>query len=143
MLPTQSDWTGRGVFATRPALRETNPTNSTPPARVRGRSGEAGEGKPLPFLGTQELTEAAPPKPPPLPEVGTPSAEPPHRRAEPGSTLLSRSGDGLAGAVGVRPPFTGRARERSADGDRGSTRSSGELDGCRPLGSVARPRVRR
>ena len=46
MLPTQSDWTGRGVFATRPALRETNPTNSTPPARVRGRSGEAGEGKP-------------------------------------------------------------------------------------------------
>ena len=46
VLPTQSDWTGRGVFATRPALRETNPTNSTPPARVRGRSGEAGEGKP-------------------------------------------------------------------------------------------------
>ena len=71
MLPTQSDWTRRGVFATRPALRETNPTNSTPPARVRGRSGEAGEGKPLPFLGTQELTEAAPPKPPPLPEVGS------------------------------------------------------------------------
>ena len=122
MLPTQSDWTGRGVFATRPALRETNPTNSTPPARVRGRSGEAGEGKPLPFLGTQELTEAAPPKPPPLPEVGTPSAEPPHRRAEPGSTLLSRLGDDLAGAVDDRPPFRGRARERSADGDRGSTR---------------------
>ena len=45
VLPTQSDWTRRGVFATRPALRETNPTNS-PPARVRGRSGEAGEGKP-------------------------------------------------------------------------------------------------
>ena len=129
MLPTQSDWTGRGVFATRPALRETNPTNSTPPARVRGRSGEAGEGKPLPFLGTQELTEAAPPKPPPLPEVGTPSAEPPHRRAEPGSTLLSRSGDGLAGAVDDRPPFRGRARERSADGDRGSTRSREGLTG--------------
>ena len=110
MLPTQSDWTGRGVFATRPALRETNPTNSTPPARVRGRSGEAGEGKPLPFLGTQELTEAAPPKPPPLPEVGTPSAEPPHRRAEPGSTLLSRLGDDLAGAVDDRPP-SGAARE--------------------------------
>ena len=129
MLPTQSDWTGRGVFATRPALRETNPTNSTPPARVRGRSGEAGEGKPLPFLGTQELTEAAPPKPPPLPEVGTPSAEPPHRRAEPGSTLLSRLGDDLAGAVDDRPPFTGRARERSADGDRGSTRSWEGLTG--------------
>ena len=55
MLPTQSDWTGRGVFATRPALRETNPSNSTPPDPVRGRSEEAGEGKPLPFLGTQEL----------------------------------------------------------------------------------------
>ena len=46
MLPTQSDWTGRGVFATRPALRETNPSNSTPPDPVRGRSEEAGEGKP-------------------------------------------------------------------------------------------------
>jgi hypothetical protein len=55
VLPTQSDWTRRGVFATRPALRETNPSNSTPPDPVRGRSEEAGEGKPLPFLGTQGL----------------------------------------------------------------------------------------
>ena len=59
MLPTQSDWTGRGVFATRPAPRETNPSNSTPPDPVRGRSEEAGEGKPLPFLGTQELRSSS------------------------------------------------------------------------------------
>ena len=35
-----------GVFATRPTLRETNPSNSTLPDAVRGRSEEAGEGKP-------------------------------------------------------------------------------------------------
>jgi hypothetical protein len=92
---------GRGVVCLLPARPLGKPTQPTPPppARVRGRSGEAGEGKPLPFLGTQELTEAAPPNPPPLPEVGTPSAEPPRRRAGPGCTVLSSSGDALADMV--------------------------------------------
>ena len=36
VLPTQSDWTGRGVFATRPALRETNPSISAPPRPAEG-----------------------------------------------------------------------------------------------------------
>ena len=42
------------LLPTRPLGKPTHPT-PPPPDPVRGRSEEAGEGKPLPFLGTQEL----------------------------------------------------------------------------------------